>query len=121
MGYFRIFRRVRIAPGLTVNVAKTGPSLSLGVRGAHVTVGRTGIRKTVGLPGSGCFLTSRRGWHSGVHTAPHFTSATPALPAQHSGWQVAGHVLMMLLEGIGMVIVGALGILLIFAGTGKRR
>jgi hypothetical protein len=61
MGYFRFFQRVHIAPGLTVNLAKTGPSLSLGVRGAHVTLSSTGIRKTIGLPGSGCFYTSKQG------------------------------------------------------------
>jgi len=76
MGYFRLFRRVRIAPGLTVNLSKSGPSLSLGVRGAHVTLGSNGIRKTIGLPGSGLFYTSKQGWHTGAHTAPQFASAS---------------------------------------------
>jgi hypothetical protein len=40
MGSFRFYRRVHIFPGLTVNVSRSGPSLSVGVRGAHVTVGR---------------------------------------------------------------------------------
>jgi hypothetical protein len=88
---------------------------------AHITASGTGIRKTVGLPGSGCFYTSKSGWHSGVHTTPHFTGATAAPSAQRSGWQLAGHVLVVLLEGIGIAIVGVLGILLIFSGTGKRR
>ncbi|MGC8542198.1 MAG: DUF4236 domain-containing protein [Phycisphaerae bacterium] len=35
-----MFRRVRIAPGLTLNLTKNGASLSAGVRGAHVTVGK---------------------------------------------------------------------------------
>ena len=90
MGYFRLFRRVRIAPGLTVNLSKSGPSLSLGVRGAHVTLGRTGIRKTIGLPGSGLFYTSKQGWHTGAHTAPQFASASTAPPFQQSGTNVAG-------------------------------
>ena len=123
MGYFRLFRRVHIAPGLTVNLAKTGPSLSLGVRGAHVTLGSTGIRKTIGLPGSGCFYTSKQGWNSGAHTAPQFTSATPGPPVQRSGWQQAGHALLVLLEAIGIAVVGVLGILMIVASAtgGKRR
>jgi hypothetical protein len=123
MGYFRFFRRVHLAPGLTVNLAKTGPSISLGARGAHVTLSRTGIRNTVGLPGSGCFYTSKQGWHSGAHSAPQFTSASPGPPVQHSGWQTAGHVLLVLLEGVGIAAVGVLGILLILvsAGAGKRR
>ncbi len=121
MGYFRLFRRVHIAPGLTVNLAKTGPSLSLGMRGAHVTLSNTGIRKTVGLPGSGCFYTSKQGWHSGAHTAPQFTSASPAPSVQHSGWQTAGNILTVLLEAIGIAAMGVLGILMIVASAGTRK
>jgi len=56
-GSFRFYRRVHIFPGLTVNVSKSGPSLSVGVRGAHVTIGKRGIRRTVGIPGNGIYYT----------------------------------------------------------------
>jgi hypothetical protein len=121
MAYFRLFRRVRVAPGLTLNLAKTGPSLSLGVRGAHITASRTGIRKTVGLPGSGCYYTSKNGWHSGVHTSEHFASATPSPSVQRSGWQAVGHVLLVIIEGVGIALVGIAGILAILGGTGGKR
>jgi hypothetical protein len=43
-----------ILRGLTVNFGKSGlTSVSLGVRGAHLTIGRHGRRATVGWPGSG--------------------------------------------------------------------
>jgi hypothetical protein len=70
MGSFRFFRRVKVLPGLTMNLSKSGPSFSLGVRGAHVTMGRRGVRKTVGIPGTGIFYTSTSGHHTGVHSAP---------------------------------------------------
>lgn len=54
---FRFFRRVRIAPGLTVNLSKSGASLSVGPRGAKYTIGPRGNRATVGLPGTGLFYT----------------------------------------------------------------
>jgi hypothetical protein len=69
MGSFRFFRRSQILPGVRLNVSKSGPSLSLGVRGAHVTVGRRGVTRTVGVPGTGIFYTSRSGHHTGVHNA----------------------------------------------------
>lgn len=69
MGSFRLFRRKQLVPGLRLNVSKSGPSLSFGVRGAHVTVGRRGVTRTVGVPGTGVFYTSRGGRHTGVHTA----------------------------------------------------
>jgi hypothetical protein len=35
------------------------------------------VTKTVGLPGTGLFFTSRTGFHSGYHSAASFTSQTP--------------------------------------------
>ena len=69
MGNFRFYRRVSIFPGLSVNVSKSGPSLTVGMRGAHMTFGSKGIRKTVGIPGTGIYYTSHSGYHSGAHSA----------------------------------------------------
>ena len=49
----RLFRRIKIAPGITLNLSKSGLSASAGVRGAHVTLGPRGVRRTVGIPGTG--------------------------------------------------------------------
>lgn len=54
---FRFYRRVRIAPGLTLNMSKRGTSVSVGGRGLHYTLGRHGARTTVGLPGTGLSYT----------------------------------------------------------------
>jgi hypothetical protein len=69
MGNFRFYRRMSIFPGLSINLSKSGPSLTVGMRGAHVTVGGSGIRKTVGIPGTGIYYTSHSGYHSGAHSA----------------------------------------------------
>ncbi len=57
MGYLRFWRRVKIAPGLTLNLSKSGGSLSVGPRGAKYTIGPRGRRATVGIPGTGLFYT----------------------------------------------------------------
>jgi hypothetical protein len=88
----RFFRRLHIAPGIGVNLSRSGPSLTLGVRGAHVTLGPKAITKTVGLPGTGIYYTDRHGYHSGMH------SGVP-----HSGSGV-GFVLGLLV-GVAIVIV----------------
>ena len=54
---FRFYRRKKILPGITLNLSRSGPSISFGVRGARVTVGPKGNRATVGLPGTGLFYT----------------------------------------------------------------
>lgn len=57
----RFFRRIRIAPGLTLNLSKRGASVSVGRRGAHFTVGSNGTRETVGIPGTGVSYTAIQG------------------------------------------------------------
>ncbi len=77
---FRFFRRVKIAPGLSLNFSKSGMSLSAGPRGAKITVGPRGVRTTVGIPGTGIYYTET----SHVPKAPARrspASAVPALPA----------------------------------------
>jgi hypothetical protein len=54
---FRFFRRIKIIPGVTLNVSKSGVSTSLGVKGAHVTLGNGKERATVGIPGTGMSYT----------------------------------------------------------------
>ena len=43
----RFQRRVRILPGVTINISKSGLSASFGVRGARITSGRGKTRVTV--------------------------------------------------------------------------
>ena len=58
---FRFWRRIRLAPGITLNLSKSGGSLSFGPRGAKVTIGGRGRRATVGIPGTGLFYTVHDG------------------------------------------------------------
>ena len=50
---FRFRRSLRLAPGIRINLSKTGASLSLGRRGATLNFSGRGTKATVGLPGSG--------------------------------------------------------------------
>ncbi|GAC1396510.1 MAG: hypothetical protein NVSMB52_10020 [Chloroflexota bacterium] len=55
---FRFFRRMKIAPGITLNLSKSGPSISIGGKGAHYTVGTKRSRTTLGIPGTGLRYTT---------------------------------------------------------------
>ena len=57
MGW-RFQKRIKLLPGVTMNLGKTGGSFSFGPRGAKVTVGKDGIRKTFGIPGTGLSYTT---------------------------------------------------------------
>lgn len=54
---FRFFRRISIAPGITLNLSMSGVSMSVGPSGAKFTVGTRGTRATIGLPGTGLSYT----------------------------------------------------------------
>ena len=73
---FRFSRRIRIAPGIRLNLSKSGVSTSIGGRGAWFTFGRRS-RATISLPGTGlCYSQTLGG------PAPHPTRpAVPAMPS----------------------------------------
>lgn len=75
---FRFWRRVRIAPGVTLNLSKSGGSLSFGPRGANLTIGPRGKRVTLGLPGTGMYYTTTSpAAGSGKRRASGATAAFP--------------------------------------------
>ncbi|HEV8034936.1 DUF4236 domain-containing protein [Yoonia sp.] len=54
---FRFWRRVRLAPGVTLNLSKSMGSLSFGPPGVKYTISPRGNRATAGLTGTGLFYT----------------------------------------------------------------
>ncbi|MEN1760243.1 DUF4236 domain-containing protein [Anoxynatronum sibiricum] len=55
----RFFKRKKIAKGITLNMSKSGPSLSFGPRGAKFTIGKRGKRLSLGVPGTGLFYSKK--------------------------------------------------------------
>ncbi|HDR1838537.1 TPA: DUF4236 domain-containing protein, partial [Pasteurella multocida] len=52
-------KRVKIAPGITVNLSKSGVSATVGVKGASVNVGKNGTYLNVGIPGTGVYTRTK--------------------------------------------------------------
>lgn len=83
----RFRKSISIAPGLRINLSKSGPSLSIGRPGATFNVGPKGTRTTVGAPGTGISYTTERSWGTltgakasapSVGRPPRTSRATPA-------------------------------------------
>jgi hypothetical protein len=92
----RFFRRMRIAPGVTLNLSKSGVSASVGTRGACVTVGPRDTRQTIGLPGSGVYWTEQQSWRARAQR----TSAAPPAPRSIGGiigWLIVLFVLLLII------------------------
>ena len=96
MGW-RYRRRLRIIPGVTLNVGRRGTSVSIGGRGAHVTYGRRGKRATIGLPGAGLSYTAYEPYHR--------RSAQPEV-ARRPSW---GTPVILIVAVIGLIILAVMG------------
>lgn len=85
---FRFQKRIKLLPGVTVNLSKSGVSTSVGPRGAKITVGHGKTRTTVGIPGTGLSHTvvsnnartssaSDTAIHDSYVEQVHYTPPTP--------------------------------------------
>lgn len=48
-------RRIKILPGIHLNVGKNGVSTSFGTKGAHITTGENGTYLNTGIPCTGMY------------------------------------------------------------------
>ncbi|QOY36017.1 DUF4236 domain-containing protein [Anaerobacillus isosaccharinicus] len=73
---FRFQKRVKVAPGIRLNISKRGVSTSVGRRGGSVTLGRRGLYGNVGLPGSGLSYRTKLDKTTGrtLYTSPQKNS-----------------------------------------------
>ena len=55
---FRFRRRIKLLPGIRLNISKSGVSTSVGEPGATINLRGNNVRTTVGVPGSGLSYTS---------------------------------------------------------------
>jgi hypothetical protein len=88
MGYFRFQKRIKIVPGLRLNLSKGGASVSIGGRGLTANLSpRRGLTTTVSAPGTG--VSRRDSWIPGKRDRHHhYDPAAGCL--QTIGWLVFG-------------------------------
>lgn len=94
----RFRRSIRVLPGIRINLSRSGLSTSVGVRGAHVTVGHGKVRETVGVPGSGVSYTTTQSTRSEAYSAPD--SAKPGRFWRVLFWLFAIFFLLPLIIGL---------------------
>jgi hypothetical protein len=79
----RFQKRIKLFPGVTINLSKSGVTASIGPKGAKINVGGDRPRVTVGLPGTGLSHTEAFG---DVKRSPQPLAAVPGA-AKRSGWR----------------------------------
>jgi len=107
---FRFRKSLRILPGVRLNFSKRGTSLSLGGRGATVNISDRGVRKTIGIPGTGMSYESLDRWSDG--SAETSRSAQPGGTPVRATWTILGLIVGTLLgfggsPGAGVLVVAA--------------
>src|ERR1017187_7465965 len=96
----RFQRRIKILPGVRINLSKSGVGLSVGGRGAHIGITARGQRYTsIGVPGTGV------SWREYQHK--------PA--ARQCALCAPGHVHIPPLMAIMLLIAAAIIVLLLLA------
>ena len=67
-------RRIKIIPGVRLNISKSGLSASVGVRGASVTLGgKGGTYANLGIPGTGIYTRKKIGGSNKVSNQKNYT------------------------------------------------
>lgn len=82
---FRFRRSVKLLPGIRLNFSKSGISTSLGGSGASINIGPKGIRKTIGLPGSGMSYSTFSSHGSKLDEPSDSASSSTAAQGSSSG------------------------------------
>jgi Protein of unknown function (DUF4236) len=82
---FRFRRSISLFPGIRLNIGKRGVSTSIGVRGAHITVGHGKVRETVGIPGSGLSYSQTETTHRAAEPSNVAPTSKPGA-ARGLGW-----------------------------------
>src|SRR6266404_9708386 len=100
----RFRRSIRILPGIRLNFGKRGVSTSIGVRGAHITVGHGKVRTTVGLPGTGLSYTHVEGTHQAHQEGPREAQSSTDASVLPKGRAWRGWLWILLFAAIAAAV-----------------
>ena len=106
MGW-RLYRRLKILPGVRVNLSRSGVSTSIGGRGAWLTFGRRGTRATIGAPGTGPSYSTTLSMHNQVHGEGAGAAQGSAVESSPTGRAWRGWLWILLLLAILAIVVSS--------------
>ena len=75
-------KRVRVFPGFTLNLSKTGMSATVGIKGFSLNVGNNGMYLNTGIPGTGLYDRVRLDKNSNVAPIKTETDSGNIMPTQ---------------------------------------
>lgn len=93
---FNFRKSFKIAPGVRLNVSKKGVTgVSVGGKGARVTVGKKAVRSSVSAPGTGVSFSK----------VSSFNSAQPSIQEQRKKWNVPTAIFVISVFGFFLFLI----------------
>ncbi|MFN8499536.1 MAG: DUF4236 domain-containing protein [Anaerolineae bacterium] len=81
-GSLRIWRRVKVGRGMTVNLSRGGVSVTVGRVGRRLTLGKRGMAVSLGLPGTGIFYRWTLSWRALIARIRAWLSGPPGVDVE---------------------------------------
>lgn len=107
---FRFRKSFKIAPGVRLNMSKSGIGMSAGVRGARVGFNSRGSYTSVGIPGTGIYSTS----YSKTGRKPRNSTTQVTSTNQSSG---GGKLLLWIIAIIIGIALPPLGVIMVIGAV----
>ena len=108
----RVNKRIKIFPGVYLNITKSGPSISIGPQGAKINIGPNGAKVNAGIPGTGVSYNKKIGGSSNTKKGKNNKSNSTTN-------------LLLMIVGVGCIMLGnqykdqcPMASYLIYAGIG---
>ena len=93
---WRYRKRIKIAPGVYINLSKSGVSTTIGTKGASVNIGKNGTYLNTGIPGTGLYNRRKLSGNNNSCTSTKATTQSTSFELNGCLWW-GGTVLILIL------------------------
>lgn len=105
--YFR--KRIKLFPGIHINLSKSGVSSSFGVKGARVNVGKRGTYLNSSIPGTGIYGRHKLSGKNKTNTTKgKYNPLSEASPLHRQKRYPGAALLSFFIPGFGQLVKGQL-------------
>ena len=88
-------KRIKIFPGVYLNITKSGPSISIGPQGAKINIGPNGAKVNAGIPGTGVSYNKKIGGSSNTKKGKGKENKSNSTTS-----------LLLMIIGVGCILLG---------------
>jgi SpoVK/Ycf46/Vps4 family AAA+-type ATPase len=103
-------KRIKVAPGVTLNVSRKGVSTTFGVRGASITSGRNGTYLNTGIPGTGIYNRRKIGGGQTITPTSNISNAKSVNSSSYAGCLIALGIVIIIGLCIYNIVLGLFAI-----------